>query len=130
MNTNLTADLFGISGRMEDSAWAKEEGLPPEKEKKVPWKALEEASASACGNCTVGAEELIRIVRPAWRLFQEKEGPVELSGNGTNPTWGEVTRAAEGTCVACGLRDVERLCGACPLIQFLQRVVRQVNRRG
>jgi ParB family chromosome partitioning protein len=109
---------------------AKEESLPPEKEKKVPWKALEEASVSACGNCVVGTEELIRIIRPAWQLFQEKEGPVALSGNGPDPTWGEVAQAAEGTCVACGLRDVERLCGACPLIQFLQRVVRQVNRRG
>jgi len=107
---------------------ALEAGLPPEDRQPIPWGLLQQGAAFACGECSKceGREE------PGWGVFQGRAG---LDGDNLSragipmPTWGEVAQAVEGTCATCGVRDVEKICGACALIALLQRIVRQVGRR-
>jgi len=107
---------------------ALEAGLPPANHQPIPWGLLQQGAASACGECSKceGREE------PGWGVFRERAGldRGNLSCAGIPmPTWGDVAQAVEGTCATCGVRDAEKICGACALIALLQRIVRQVGRR-
>jgi len=105
------------------------EDMPPNGKTVVRWQDIQEAARVPCSDCDAYDYELDE--KPdrnrAWEVFVEKG---ELAADETDePVWEEIETAAEGTCVACGLRDDRELCGRCPMVEFMQRLVRQVARR-
>ena len=103
---------------------ALEEGLPPGEDQPVSWDILRGAARQSCGNCDIGTEVLPGVSEPAWDIVSGQR-----EGGEADPSWGEMARAAEGVCATCGVRDMENVCGACALVEFLQRVMRQIVER-
>jgi ParB/RepB/Spo0J family partition protein len=108
---------------------ALEEGLPPD-EQAVSWDSLRAAAWQACERCKEAARDddaeirpLKQAREPAWSVFAKRECPIAAE-----PTWQALALTTEGACTVCSLRDVGDFCGTCPLVEFLQRVVRQMER--
>lgn len=124
---------------------ALEAGLPPTDRQLIPWGLLQQAAAASCGACSALEEACPELVKgacpeplapgatePGWRIFCKREKWTVDNPSRTGvpmPTWGEMAQAVESTCAVCAVRDMESVCGSCALIEFLRRVVRQVNGR-
>jgi ParB-like chromosome segregation protein Spo0J len=80
----------------------------------LSWEEIQQAFSRACEGCTARP--------PAWLL-------VESGLPRQEPLWAEVEKAAEGVCDTCGLKTIERLCGQCPVIEFVRRLKLAVDRR-
>jgi hypothetical protein len=112
---------------------ALEEGLPAQEEP-VSWDTLRKAAWQACERCKAQArendaefKELQWVQEPGWSVFARREYPAGCPIR-EDPPWKILATAATSTCAVCVCRDVEDYCGNCPLVEFLQRVVRQMER--
>ncbi|MDY7076570.1 MAG: ParB/RepB/Spo0J family partition protein [Chloroflexota bacterium] len=124
---------------------ALEAGLPPEDRQPIPWGLLRQAAAASCGACSAwegGYPGLAKgdcselavpsVTEPGWGIFRKREGLAVDNPSRAGipmPAWGEMAQAVESTCAVCAVRDMESVCGSCALIEFLRRVVRQINGR-
>jgi len=98
----------------------------------IPWGLLRQSAAAACEGCDVARERFVSASEPGWTLFREQEGLAVDNPSHAGipmPRWREMAQSVEGTCAVCAVRDMESVCGSCALIEFLRRVVRQVNGR-
>jgi len=104
------------------------EEIPPARETAISWDDIREATKAPCSDCDAYEYEDDEDPNPdrGWETFLEKGETFDLA---EDPLWAEIEAASEGTCVACGLRDDRELCGRCPMVEFMQRLARQVQRR-
>jgi ParB-like chromosome segregation protein Spo0J len=79
--------------------------LTPRKTSSTKWSGVRVAAQAACEACNVHVDALSHVAEPAWEL---------------------VTHAAEETCGACSLRELQSLCGECPAVELLRRLARAV----
>lgn len=65
------------------------------------WPGLRLAARHACEQCDVHAQSLAAVAEPAWEA---------------------ITHAAADTCGACNLRELQTLCGQCPVVELLRHL--------
>lgn len=64
--------------------------------------AIREAARKACQSCNQYEGKLTKTAEPAWAL---------------------VVHGADKTCEVCPLRDMQNICGSCPAVQLLKRLI-------
>ncbi len=79
--------------------------MAPRGPDRATWKQARNAAAQACAACDIKMETLHdQVQEPAWEL---------------------VTHASGETCRACNVRDVRGACDACPMVEFLRRLMKE-----
>lgn len=68
---------------------------------RASWQGLRVAARHACEQCDVREQSLATVAEPAWEA---------------------ITHATTDTCAACNLRELQTLCGQCPVVELLRRL--------
>ena len=109
----LMASCERLAARMEQAARGDQEtgaiplaikkaGRKPAPEVKVPLKAVKRAAADICKACQARESAIKKAPEPAWAI---------------------VERAANCTCTACNIREVDGVCKSCPAVELIRRLI-------
>ncbi|MDD5302973.1 MAG: ParB/RepB/Spo0J family partition protein [Elusimicrobia bacterium] len=79
-----------------------------------------EISGASSGKGRTCASDLREAAKKACHSCNQYEGELRKTAE---PAWAMVVHAADKTCTACPLKDMQNICGSCPAVQLLKRLV-------
>lgn len=91
---------------------------PGTKASKRPAAELSGAAGTDKGRTSAG--ELREAAKKACQSCNQYEGKLRKTAE---PAWAMVVHSADKTCEACPLKDMQNICGSCPAVQLLKRLV-------
>ncbi len=79
-----------------------------------------ELSGALRGKGRTAAGDLREAAKKACHSCNQYEGALRKTAE---PAWAMVVHAADKTCDVCPLKDMQNICGSCPAVQLLKRLV-------
>lgn len=79
-----------------------------------------ELSGAAHGKGRTAASDLREAAKKACHSCNQYEGNLRKTAE---PAWAMVVHAADKTCDVCPLKDMQNICGSCPAVQLLKRLI-------
>jgi len=96
----------------------------PEKKLKRP--AAELSGALSCAENPLSVKDIKEAARKVCQQCNQFDG----IGKDQAPAWSLIVHAADETCGKCELKDMQNICGSCPAVELLRRlVVKQEGQR-
>lgn len=90
---------------------------------RLPTKKLKRPAVELSGALKGGSTDIKEIRSAAQKVCHscnQYEGQLR---QGQEPAWSMVVHAADDTCGGCSLRDMQKICGSCPAVELLRKVV-------